>query len=107
MKGIKQATVDCWVGLLCVLGGGWWSYTARITISGDYEPTMAGPQMFPVLLGLILVALGVILIIIGLVGCKNITEGSVEMVDKPDLNEIRIVLSTFALLLFYGFLLEK
>ncbi len=104
---MKQALVDRFVGLLCVLGGAFWAYTARTTISGNYEPPAGGPQMFPFLLGLLLIVLGILLTIIGFASQKSELPGSSEVVDKPDKEEIRIVISTFAVLIIYGFLLEK
>ena len=105
---MKQSIVDQWIGLMCILGGGFWSYTAQNTITGIYEPEIAGPKMFPVFLGVLLIILGAVLVANGFIGQKQSHQGGSEgEIDKPCLHEFRIVISTFAVLMLYGFLLDK
>lgn len=104
---MTQAKVDRWVGSLCVIGGVFWSYTAYTSISGHYDPPSGGPQVFPVLLGALLAVLGVLLVAIGFFSERASSSEAQLKVDALTCHEIRIVISTFALLLLYGFMLEK
>lgn len=104
---MKQEMLDCWIGVICLLGGGGWAYMAITTIPGDYEPFVAGPQMFPVLLGVILVLLGLSLVGSSFFNRNWEGQDSGSNIDSPSLREVRVVVSTFILLIGYGFLLDK
>jgi len=103
----KQDKLDRWLGVICVIGGIVWVSAAKVTIQGGYEPFVAGPQMFPVLLGVILFLLG-----LNLLFCKSASLTKIVKIAEADITpftagEVRIVILTFIVLIGYGWLLDK
>lgn len=96
---------DRWLGpLVSVLSLGW-LLLAYLYIPGARDPGEPGPRAFPIVLGCALLLLGVVLTVSGMARPRDAAPANANA--PPVKHELRIVLSTFGLLMLYPFLMEK
>lgn len=96
--------------LLSFLSLGWLWLTFHY-IPASNTPGEPGPQAFPIVLGSVLLILGVSITVSDFVrrrGAKSVqTDAVVNGKATSTKHELRIVMGTFGLLIFYAFLMER
>jgi putative tricarboxylic transport membrane protein len=94
--------------LLSALALGWLWLTHRY-IPASNIPGEPGPQAFPIVLGCALLILGLTITVSDLKKHRDVnsTKSTTDSKALPVTHELRIVFSTFGLLVLYAFLMEK
>jgi len=96
--------VDRWLGPCLALAGAAWLGLCYAYIPGARSEGEPGPRAFPLLLGVVLVALGVAVTWFAIAATGPVEAESTE---EPTRREMQIVASTFGLFMLYAFLLDK
>ncbi|WP_436643139.1 tripartite tricarboxylate transporter TctB family protein [Microbaculum sp. FT89] len=96
------------VGTLLLVFGALWTGVVYLTVSPGYGESV-GPRAFPLGLGILLILLSAILLVSGFRKARaNVADVEDEDVVRATTRaELRVVASVFAIIIGYGFLMEK
>lgn len=97
--------LDRWLGPVIVLVALAWEGLAFAYIPGARAEGEPGPRAFPLLLGAVMAVLGVIITVSALLA--HAPTGAEEQVERASRREVASVAGAFALLVGYGFLMER
>ncbi len=101
---MSQDRVDIWLGAFLAIFGLTWTGIVIATIPAMDQP--GGPQIFPLLLGGILTALGLYLLGSAARRLRR-ADATGERIERPSRHEAIVTGGVFGILLLYGFLMEK
>lgn len=97
--------LDRWVGPCVMLLAAIWLWLSYTYIPGARSEAEAGPRAFPILLGAVLLGLGAVMTVSAVIASRR--AGAKEELPAVKGREVFIATSIFAVLMLYGFLLER
>lgn len=103
---MQQDRVDRWLGPILLLLAILWSWAVIATIPAAQEAGEAGPRAFPLMMGVALGALSLIMTVAAW-RRRGAAADPRRTVARVTAKEARIVVLTFALIVAYGYLMEK
>lgn len=103
---MRQDRLDRWVGAVLLILAVGWTWIVVTTIPASSEVPGAGPQGFPLMMGVLLGALGVALAAASVLQA-GAADDRARRVERVSAREARTAAGTTALLLAYGFVMQQ